>query len=223
VSPSREILVRYGRANAASAGPAARVAAGATLRLSDGPYPFAEPPDLIGAATTAARLDLLHEHLETLGRPWDKLARLFLDAYFAWIAAAITAAEDELRARAAASGGLFAPEHWSFSAPRPLPQAHLPPGEDAPVRVDFAFWDGARLIAVELDGGGSPRQARRDELARLEAAGVILVRVSGAELQREGERLLATLLPPPFQRFWDGVTLPSGPFGPDALDEIVAL
>jgi len=221
-SRSCEILIPYGRANAASAGPALHIVAGATLRLSDGPYPFAEPPDLIGAATTAARLDLLRDHLHTLCRPWDKLAQLFLDAYFARIAAAIAAADGELRALAAASGGLFAPEHWSFSALRPLPQAHLPPGDGAPVRVEFAFWTGERLIAIELEGSGTPRKARRDELARLEAVDALLVRVPGAALQEQGERLLAALLPPPFQRFWDGVTLPSGPFGPDALGEIVA-
>jgi hypothetical protein len=221
-SRSREILVRYGRANAASAGPAARIVAGAKLRLSDGPYPFAEPPDLIRAASTAARLDLLREHLETLCRPWDKLAQLFLAAYFASIAAAIVAGDAELRALAAASGGLFAPPDWSFAALRPLPQAHLPPGEDAPVRVDFAFWDGERFTVIELEGSGSPRKARRDELARLEAAGAILLRVPGTELQREGERLLADLLLEQFQRFWAGVSLPSGPFGPDALNEIVA-
>jgi hypothetical protein len=221
-SSPHEVIVAYGRANAASAGPAARVAAGAKLRLADGPYPFAEPPDLIGAATTQARLELLREHLHSLCRPWDKLAQLFLDAYFARIAAALAAAGDELRALGAANGGLFAPEDWSFSALRPLPQAHLPPGEAAPARVDFAFWDGAGLIAIELEGSGSPRKSRRDELARLEAAGIMLVRVPGAPLQQQGERLLAQLLPPRFHRFWAGVTLPSSPFGPEALGEIVA-
>lgn len=220
-SRSRETPIRYGRADAASAGPAVGIAAGAALRLSDKPYPFAEPPDLIGAATTAARLELLREHLHTLCRPWDKLAPLFLDAYFARIAAAIAAADGEFRTLAAASGGLFAPEHWSFSALRPLPQAHLPAGDGTPVRVDFAFWTGERFIAIELEGSGTARKARRDELARLDAAGVSLVRVPGAALQQQGERLLAQLLPEPFQRFWHGVTLPSGPFGPDALGEIV--
>jgi hypothetical protein len=219
-SRSREVLIPYGRAIPESAGPAARVAAGAKLRLADGPYPFAEPPDLIGAATTQARLDVLREHLHSLCGPWDKLAQLFLDAYFAHIAAAIVEGDAELRALAAPGGGLFAPSDWSFAALRPLPQAHLPPDDAAPVRVDFAFWSGARFIAIALEGSASPRKARRDELARLEDAGVLLVRVPGSALQDQGERLLATLLPPPFHRFWDGVTLPSSPFGPDALDEI---
>ena len=218
----REVLVAYGRAKPESAGPAARLVDGVTLRLSDGPYPFAEPPDLIAAASTPARLELLREHLHALCAPWDRLAPLFLDAYFARIAAAIAAGEGELRALATGSGSIFAPEDWSFAALRPLPQAHLPPGDSAPVRVDFVFWDGERFIAIELEGSGSPRKARRDELARLEDAAVTLVRVPGALLQQQGERLLAQLLPEPFQRFWAGVILPSSPFGPDALAEIVA-
>jgi hypothetical protein len=213
-SRSRELL--YGRADPASPGPAARIVEGSALRLCHGPYPFAEPPNLIGAATTEARLALLREHLGTLCKPWDRLAEAFLDAYFARIAAAIVAADAELRALAASGGGMFAPEHWSFCALRPLPQAHLPE------RVDFAFWTGAGLIAIELEGSGTPRKQRRDELARLEAAGALLVRVPGAALQKQGEQLLAELLPAPFHRFWEGITLPSSPFGAEALEEIVA-
>jgi hypothetical protein len=224
-SRSREVLVPYGRADPESAGPTARLAEGAPLRLSDGPYPFAEPPDLVRATSNAARLELLREHLQSLCGPWDKLAQLFLDAYFARIAAAIAEGDAALRALAAWSGGLFTPADWSFAALRPLPQAHLPLAEGAPVRVDFAFWSGERFIAIALEGSESPRKSRRDALARLEQAGALLVRVPGGALQDrgqdEGERLLAQLLPPLFQRFWEGVTLPSSPFGPDALDEIV--
>ncbi len=215
-SPSREVL--YGRAAPDNPGPSARVVEGAALRLCHGPYPFAEPPNLVAAVTVAARLELLREHLLTLCRPWDKLAETFLAAYFARIAAAIVAAENELRDLAAAGGGLFAPEDWSFCAPRPLPQAHLVRGD---VRADFAFWTGERFVAIELEGSGSPRKQRRDELTGLEAAGVAVVRVPGAALQQHGERLLADILPPPFHRFWTGITLPASPFGAEALSEIV--
>jgi len=213
-SRSREVL--YGRADPDNPGPAARVVEGAALRLCHGPYPFAEPPNLVAAVTVAARLELLREHLLTLCRPWDKLAETFLAAYVARIAAAIAAADGELRDLAAAGGGLFAPEDWSFCALRPLPQAHL-----FGTRADFAFWTGAGFIAIELEGSGSPRKQRREELARLEAAGVALVRVPGAALQQHGERLLADILPPPFHRFWAGVALPASPFGGEALVEIV--
>ncbi|HXQ50028.1 MAG TPA: hypothetical protein VN802_02950 [Stellaceae bacterium] len=217
----REVAwVPYGRAHATSPGPEALVAPGVKLRLSDGPYPFAEPPDLIGFATRAERLDLLRDHLRSLCGPWDRLAHFFLDAYFAYIAASLAGAEVELAALALRAGGLFCPADWSFAALRPLPQAHLPPGDAAPARVDFAFWTGAQFVAIELAGSASPRRQRQDELARLAAAGVALVTVPGAALQQEGAQLLARLLPPPLQRFWDGVSLPSSPFGAEALAEI---
>jgi hypothetical protein len=213
---SRSREVQYGRASAASPGPAALVAPGAPLRLCDGPYPFPEPPDLIANATIAQRLELLREHLATQCGPWDRLARIFLDAYFTYIAAALAAGAPELATR---TGGLFVPADWSFAALRPLPQAHLPPHDEAPVRVDFAFWTGAQFVAIDLVGSASPRRQRQDELARLTAAEVTLVPVPGAALQQDGAKLLARLLPPQLQRFWDGVSLPSSPFGAEALAE----
>lgn len=218
---SRLREIAYGRASAASAGPAAVLVPGAKLRLCDGPYPFAEPPDLIGNATTAQRLALLREHLGALCGPWDRLAQIFLDAYFAFIAASLAEGAAELATLAAEGGGLFAPEDWSFAALRPLPQAHLPTQDEATVRVDFAFWTGAGFVAIDLIGSASPRKQRQDELAKLAAAGVALVPVPGAALPQDGARLLQRLLPPPLLRFWDGVVLPSSPFGAEALTEIL--
>jgi hypothetical protein len=209
----QQLLVPYGRARPGDAGPEIRVLAGARLALSDGPYPFAEPPDLVRAVTVADRLELLRELTRELCGSWDRLAAIFADAYFEWVASLIAAATPELAARA----GLFAPADWSFCALRPLPQAHLPAGE-APVRVDFAFWAGDRFIAIDLQGSGSVRSARRDELARLAANGTALVAVPGAALAQERAALLQRVLPAPMQRFWAGVDLPAGPFGPDALD-----
>jgi hypothetical protein len=208
--------ILYGSARPEPGGPEALFAEGEPLRLSNGPFPFAEPPDLIGNATLVARLALLREHLATQCGPWDRTARMFLDAYFAHIAAAIAGHADEIAVLAAKSGGIFAPADWSFSALRPLPQAHL-----GAVRVDFAFWTGARIVAIELLGSASPRRQRKDELARLEAEGAVLVPVPASDLSREGERLLARLLPPEFRRFWDGVVFPASPFGAEALNEIV--
>jgi hypothetical protein len=218
-SLSREVVrVPYGRTEVASAGPEVALVAGAPLRLCDGPYPFAEPPDLIGLATRDQRLALLGEHLASLCAPWDPLARAFLDAYFAGIAATLAREADALAALAARSGGLFAPEDWSFAALRPLPQAHLAAGAGAPVRVDFAFWTGAGFVAIALEGSATARKQRLEELARIVDSGVVLVRVPGLALKREGADALARLLPRAFHRFWEGVLLPSSPFGPDALD-----
>jgi hypothetical protein len=120
-------------------------------------------------------------------------------------------------------GGLFVPADWSFSALRPLPQAHLTAaGAAAPIRVEFAFWTGSAMIAITLEGSASPRRQRREALAHLAAAGITLVTVPAAALQREGAGVLARLLPAPFQRFWQDVRLPASPFGPPAFDAIIA-
>ena len=203
-------LIPYGSAK--PAGLAIELAAGRPLRLSDGPYEFAEPPDLVRLVGTPERLEILHEHLNALCGLWDKPAQNFLSLYFRWLAASVAAAPS-LAARA----GLFAPADWSFSALRPLPQAHL---GAPPVRVDFAFWTGSGLIAIALQGAGTPRRQRQEELARLRAGGVAVVEVPAASLAQDD--VLDRLLPAPLKNFWEDVALPASPFGPEALGEIQA-
>jgi len=205
------LRIPYGSAKPAALAIEIDAGAGRPLRLSDGPYDFAEPPDLVRLAGTAERLDILHEHLRSLCGLWDKPAENFLAAYFRWIQASI-AASPALAAQAGRSG-LFVPMDWSFSALRPLPQAHL--GEP-PVRVDFAFWTGDALIAVALQGAGTPRRQRQEELARLKDRGVELIEIAASALAREGD-VLTGLLPDACKDFWSGVALPMSPFGPEAL------
>lgn len=184
---------------------------GVPLRLSDGSYPFAEPPDLIRLATTAARLDCLREHLRSLCGLWAKPPLAFLDIYFAWIGAALAAAPTRV-ALMEAGQGLFAPEDWSFAALRPLPSALLPTG-DATVCVDFSFWTGAGFVAVELPG--ERRAQRRGELARLSDSGVTVLDLVPADLADAAA--LGAKLPLEFAAFWRGVPLPRSPFGARGL------
>ncbi|MGH7087656.1 MAG: hypothetical protein ACREFQ_02015 [Stellaceae bacterium] len=194
-----------------------RVAPGVPLRLSDGPYPFDEPPDLVRVTAVGDRLQLLREHLVSLCRPWDKLAPLFLERYFAGIAAAIGRGRNELQALAARGGGLFEPVDWSFAAFRPLPQAHL--STDPPARAEIAFWTGARAVAIAFDGSTSLTRQERENRARIAQSGAELVGIPARALSDGGD--LLALLPPVFARFWDGVRWPSSPFGPDALSELL--
>ena len=209
------ITIFYGAATRDDA-QAVSLRKGAPLRLSDGPYPFAEPPDLIRLATTAARLDCLREHLRSLCGLWAKPPLAFLDAYFAWIGATLAAAPAQ-RELTAAGQGLFAPEDWSFAALRPLPSALVPTG-DATVRVDFVFWTSAGFVAVELSG--ERRAQRRSELARLAAAGVSIIDLVPADLADAAA--LGAKLPPEFAAFWRGVKLPQSPFGARGLTIVTA-
>lgn len=203
---AQTITIFYGAA-ARDDAQAVSLRRGVPLRLSDGPYPFAEPPDLIRLATTAARLDFLCEHLRSLCGLWAKSPLQFLDAYFAWIGATLAAAPVQ-RALVEAGHGLFAPEDWSFAALRPLPSALLPAG-DATVRVDFAFWTGASFIAVELPG--ERRARRRGELALLTETGVTVLELASGDLADAAA--LDAKLPADFAAFWRGVPLPRSPFG----------
>lgn len=200
------ITISYGAGASAHALPIA-LPAGAPLRLSGGIYPFAEPPDLIRLDTTAARLAFLREHLQSLCDLWAKPPRRFLDAYFAWLAATV-AAEPAHRELTALGHGLFAPEDWSFAALRPLPSAFLPAGDEW-VRADFAFWTGDGFVAVEPPG--ERRAKRRDELARLARAGVMVIALAAADLVDAAA--LGARLPAAFHDFWRNIALPRSPFG----------
>src|SRR5258707_6490858 len=96
------------------------------MRLINMAWDFPERPDLIALMSVADRLDFLRDHLKSLCGLWDKLPRLFLDAYFRDIAECISRHRPALDSLAAAHGGLFRLEDWSFSALCPLPQARLP-------------------------------------------------------------------------------------------------
>tara|TARA_R110002094_G_scaffold220476_1_gene193252 strand:- start:1290 stop:2111 length:822 start_codon:yes stop_codon:yes gene_type:complete len=63
-------------------------------------------------------------------------------------------------------------------------------------RVDFGFWTGKELVAVEVDGyepSGYERDLRRDRMLR--RAGVDLVHILNKELEEHGRRVITKLLP----------------------------
>ena len=72
-------------------------------------------------------------------------------------------------------------------------------------RVDYGFWDGKKLTAVEIDGAepaGYARDIRRDRLLR--RAGVDVIHILNLEIERHKARALAELLPREFFGFgWD--------------------
>jgi hypothetical protein len=176
------------------------------LRLNNMGWKFPTPPDLLRVASTGERLDFLREHLKSLCGLWDRLPRLFLDHYFRAIEATIEAHKAALVEALGPSGGLFDVRDWSFSAFCPLPQAHLPLAHlplseraaGAGTRVDFAFWTGQALIAVELVGATTHGRARRAGLERLRQSGVAAIEISSQALDggdmKDIERALGPLL-----------------------------
>jgi len=95
----------------------------------------------------------------------------------------------------------------------PLPQAHLyledPFREywqfipEKMVKVDFAFWTGRDIVAVEIDGAshiGNPNHVTKDRA--LLRAGVQVVHILNNELMEYGEKAIDCLLPDSITRFW---------------------
>ena len=184
------------------------------LRLNTVAWDFPERPDLIALTTVAERLDFLRDHLKSLCGLWDKLPRLFLDGYFREIAECIARNRPALDALAAAHGGLFRPEDWSYAALCPLPQARLPAAPELP--VDFAFWTGESLYAVDIIGAASQSRPRRDRRAHLRESGTPVIEIGRAQLDD-----LRWHLPAEIASFWQTESLPSSPFRIGSLGEIL--
>ena len=74
------------------------------------------------------------------------------------------------------------------------------------MKVDFAFWTGKRLVAVEIDGGshiGSDSHIEKDRL--LQRSGVHVVHILNSEITKYRVKVVKRLLPPEITSFWKGV------------------
>jgi hypothetical protein len=191
---------------------------GQPLRLNTSRYEPAFAPDL--QSTGDDQATYLCAYLKRLCRPWDSLSAKFLDWYFASVAAHVDANREPLAARLGAASGLFRTADWLFSAPIPLPRAHLyapldePIGDDR-VPVEFAFWLGDKFVVAQSAAATlTPRKAA-ELAARLKSASIDVVRFSAGDLTTPRSQLFSRLLPAPLDQFWTGQKLPMGPFRPD--------
>jgi len=146
---------------------------------------------------------------------------LFLDLYFDILMALMFASAGESAKSIAIfkKSGLGALHHHNsptdlWRALIPIPELQLyvndPLGAwnfqpDNNFRVDYGFWDGEKLIAVEIDGAepsGYARDIRRDRLLR--RAGVDVIHILNLELDKHRGRALLQLLPDRFFGYsWD--------------------
>lgn len=179
---------------------------GGTLRLNSGSYAAD------GADSDA--LACLRGHVKRHCDLWNRAQGEFVDDYFDLIAARVEAARPALEQKLEKFGTLYGYRDWAFSAPRPLPRAHIPTGApsdmSAYVPVDFAFRSAGRLVAVYLTGAQTLPRDRRAARDRLRDAGVEVV-----EIPRAAHDRLAALLPPDLLDFWQDEPFPTGPFKPD--------
>jgi hypothetical protein len=177
-------------------------AAGAdVLRLNTEPLPQVAMPDIAGDHHVQVAAAM--EWLVSLCGDYAKPRRRFVTTYFAFLTAQIAAHRAALAENLARYDGLYTPDDWFWSAPRPLPRAWLP-GPDGMLPAEIAFWDGAQSLTIEFAARDTPRQAA------LEAAGVQVLRI-GPETLADPEALGA-ILPAQFHAFWHGRVLPASPF-----------
>ena len=197
------------------------------LRLNTSRYEPSLAPDLTLGGSD--QFDFIRDYLKRLCGPWDGLSQRFLNWYFAAVTDQVRRNEAMLTERLGATRGLYRVSDWAFSAPKPLPRAHLfapvlepdaAAGDNADyIEVPFAFWLGDKLMAVRpREAALTPRKAA-SETARLQAAGIELTAFSAAELGDVSSPLFARILAPPRDAFWQGQALPMGPFRPTGLDD----
>ena len=200
--------------------PCVTVDAGKPLRLNGGCYEFAGQPPLGELRDAAAQLGFLRVHLQRYCSLWGRGQKLFLDRYFEFIAARVEHDSDDLKAKIAEFGSLYRYQDWVFSGLRPLPRAWLNATAGAydpaaMIGVDFAFWTGGEIVAVYITGTETAGPHVLEQRDRLRRTGVTVLEIPQSALA--GSTAFAALLPGPFNNFWAGQTLPSGPFGTTAL------
>ncbi len=200
------------------------------LRFNNSRYEFGFAPNAqAGAADEAA---LIKDYLKGLCRPWDNVSTQFLDAYFQFASDLIEEQRNVLAARLEPFAGLYNYKDWFFSAPKPLPRAHLYAPEGGGigaagasstsaadfVRVDFAFWLGDRLVAAQSSQGFLTPKKAKEQTERLHLAGVQVIPFGAADLAGSKARDLFTRLLGSSLAFWQSEALPSGPFRPVLLE-----
>jgi hypothetical protein len=200
-------------------------AARVPLRFNNSRYDFGFAAN--AQAGAADGTSSIKEYLKGLCRPWDNLSTQFLEAYFRSIFDLLDQHRDVLAARLAPYAGLYNERDWFFSAPKPLPRAHLHAPQKGGaagaasdfMRVDFAFWLGDRLVAAQSSQGFlTPRKAK-EQTDRLRLAGIDVIMFGPADLAEGKARDLFTRLLGSSLAFWESEALPSGPFRPALLDE----
>jgi hypothetical protein len=200
---------------------------GLPLRCHQMPAEFSPPPAPEAMRDAASKLFFMQRYLQSLCGVWQGPPKTFIDNYFAAAQRQIAANQAMLTERVRDLAGLASIDDFIFSAPLPLPRAHLhlAPRSNAPtvqaedmVRVDFAFWTGKRLIAVDINTGASRTPKQRRAWERIGEHGIDTLRLAPSALAGTS---LADSLGEEFARFWEGGPIPRTPFrGPRIADPV---
>lgn len=182
------------------------------VRLRHFPSVFPESDSFPWGSNTSEAIVFVREYLKRNCHVQTDSESRFLDLYFDFCQSAVVprAWEKENLNRPVPRND---PE-WVFDSLLPLPQAHLyltDPLKDEfsfvpknMVKVDFAFWTGNQVIAVEIDGSshvGRESHVQKDRL--LQRAGVMVVHILNSELLKYSGKAISALLPRGITHFWE--------------------
>ena len=195
------------------------------LRLMDFRDLFPEPERFPEQLDDSTALEFVAGYLKTDCQLQTPSENLFLDLYFGFLTKSVVR-HSWLRDQPAEKvPPPMTGTYWMFAGLMPLPQAHLyledplRPTErhniapNTMVKVDFAFWTGKRVIAVEIDGGshiGSENHVRKDRL--LHRAGVEIIHILNDELTTHGIKAIEKLLPEEITHYWKDEKYAYNPF-----------
>lgn len=183
------------------------------LRLRD--FKSVMPGSWENEMDSLVALDIIQNHLREKCELATASEKLFLELYFQYCRDCVTAPEymQRLYKEQAERPIPYNDIDWVFDALMPLPQAHLyqndPLQDDfhfvpsLMMKVDFAFWTGKHLVAIEIDGSshtGSEAHIRKDRL--LQRSGVHVVHILNGELTKYGVQVIRRLLPQEIIQFW---------------------
>jgi len=182
--------------------------------LGDFENHFGNLPDDLCNADDQAFLDHMCGTLKSHNPNMTQWEEKFLDYYFATLKV-LAATDREHAPEASEQIGLpwihrrykSKTDLWRALVPIPELQLYVqdPLAEtrayqpDNNFRVDYGFWNGQNLIAVEIDGAepdGYAKDIRRDRLLR--RAGVDVIHILNLEIAKHKARALVNLLPAQF-------------------------
>ena len=184
------------------------------VRLSSAGWIDLTPAGLIDVTSTELLYGLALEKIMTRISPFSKWVRLFVERYFAFMAARITSLDQP-----DPTSEIYTREDWIFSTWLPLPHAQilLPPesGQDEPAFAEFdmAFWTGNRLVCVLLAQSGMMLKSKRDKISRLEHSHpqLQIVSVPREAVSDAKPDFPGDLFGEDFINFWRDLELPQGP------------
>lgn len=203
------------------------------LRLMD--FVLVNPTENPTITDTTEALNFIHNWIKTNCELGTDSEKRFLDLYFDYFRTSLEYDEDwhqwyHKNQKRLENYKRNDPD-WNFLALLPLPQAHLyleDPLQDSPVvlghfpfipknmvKVDFAFWTGQQLVAIEIDGSshiGSQSHIRKDRM--LQRAGVMVIHILNSEILEHQQNIIWKLLPKSVVNFWESLEDNEYPWNP---------